>query len=351
MKIGIDARPLTVPTFGIGRYTRELISRLVQLPGNHQWYLYADRPLLIDPLHNVTVRQFHEHQPIMSLLRTQVTFAHWAQLDKLDVFWSPRHHLPICLEIPQVVTIHDIVWKKFPNTMQKANRFIESLLMPPSLKRATSVIAVSEATKADLIAEFKIAPEKIQVIYEAAAELTLPKNTASESEGDYYLFVGTNEPRKNLNRLLQAHAGYLDRGGTKELLIVGSAGWGDQAKPQSGCKMLGYVDDARLDSLLRDAYALVMPSLYEGFGLPLLEAIQRGVPVITGNVSAMPEIAGQAGLLVNPMRVEEISAAMTEMAKPSIRANLQRHCQTQAQKFSWDSAASQTLRVINDAVG
>lgn len=349
MKIGVDARPLTVPTFGIGRYTSELLERMINLPGDHQWYLYADRPLTMQLPDNVSIRQCQDHNRILSLGRTQFTFSHWARMDKLDVFWSPRHHLPMFLDMPQVVSIHDIVWKKFPGTMQKANWFVESLLMPMSIRHAKKIITVSESTKRDLISEFNVDESNVVVIYEAASE-PLVETNPRELQEDYFLFLGTNEPRKNLHRLLQAHRLYQERGGAKQLVIVGAAGWGSQVSPQPGCQMLGYVDDTRLDGLMKHAHGLVMPSLYEGFGLPLLEAMQRSVPVIASSVSAMPEVVGEAGLLVDPLDVTAIATALAAMDDPATHERLRALCASQAAKFSWDVAAAETLRVISAQV-
>ena len=137
MRIGVDARALTVPTFGIGRYTRCLLEELVKLPGV-AWYIYADRPILAPPMpSNVVVREYKRKNRALSIYRTQVQFKKWAISDKVDLFWSPRHHLPLGLpdNIAKVVTIHDMVWAKYPETMIFANRLIETWLMPKKYQR------------------------------------------------------------------------------------------------------------------------------------------------------------------------------------------------------------------------
>lgn len=349
MRIGVDARPLTGPTFGIGRYARELLERMFSLSGDHEWFLYADRPLSLPKADRVNIRQFTSHSPVFSVARTQFTFAHWAVLDNLDVFWSPRHHLPLLLDIPQVLTIHDLVWRRFPQTMKRTNLFIESLFMPASLARAKKIIAVSHATKLDIETEFQVDPEKVVVIYGAASSQK-STNISREISEDYFLFVGTNEPRKNLPRLFEAYRQYLNSGGRKRLVIVGAAGWGSKISEQDGCLMLGYVDDDRLDALVSHAYALVMPSLYEGFGLPLIEAIQRGVPVVASDVAAMPEVVGKAGILVDPLKSSSICSALHQMDDPQIHSKTLGLCSTQARKFSWDIAAEETLQIIVESI-
>ena len=348
MRIGVDVRPLTVPTFGIGRYTKALLERLIVL-GEHHWFLYADRPLPGEWPTNVTVRHFSTHNRLMSLGRTQLTFAHWAALDELDVFWSPRHHLPVLLDLPQVVTVHDLVWKKFPETMVPANRMIERLLMPGSVRLAQKVIAVSEATRNDLINDLDVDADKIHVVYEAADDRS---NSCLDRKilENYFFFVGTNEPRKNLDRLVAAHKKYLHDGGDHSLVIAGSAGWGENLTLHDGVKVLGYVSDERLDNLISHSSALLLPSLYEGFGLPLLEAIQRNVPVISSDVSSMPEIVGNAGILVNPQSVTSISSAMEKMSRLEVRNLYAKNCVAQAAKFSWDDAAQATSQILESVV-
>lgn len=351
MRIGVDVRPLTVPTFGIGRYTRELLERLLRLAPHHDWYLYADRPILEAPHSDrTTVREFPTHNRILSLARTQLTFAHWANRDKLDLFWSPRHHLPLLLDsdVRQLLTIHDIVWKKFPETLRPANLFVERLLMPASLAQASKVIAVSNSTSRDLVESFAIDEKKIEVIYEAAGEV-LVAHPRREVDRDYFLFVGTSEPRKNLKCLVEGYRQYRLAGGEQALVIVGAKGWGDTSeggRQDDGILSLGYVSDSRLNGLLKHSTALVLPSLYEGFGLPLLEAMQRGVPVITSNVSSMPEVMGDAGIAVDPMDTNSISLALKRMGDQAERALLASRCFDQAACFSWDTAARETLQVI-----
>lgn len=348
MRIGIDMRPLTVPTFGIGRYTRELLSRLMQLAPEHDWYFYADRPILSPPeSERATIREFSSHNRAMGLARTQLTFTHWANRDKLDLFWSPRHHLPLFLDsnIKQLLTVHDIVWKKFPQTMRPMNLFVERLLMPPSLQKADRIIAVSHATKMDLLDCMSVDEGKVFVIHEAAGEI-LSAHPPKEIEGRYFLFVGTHEPRKNLKRLIEAFDIYRAAGGGLRLVIAGANGWGEQVGQHSELLSLGYVSDDRLNGLLTHAHALVMPSLYEGFGLPLLEAIQRNVPVITSNVSSMPEIIGSAGIVIDPIDTEAISKALFRMENLAEHELFTAQCAAQSGRFSWDLAARETLRII-----
>jgi glycosyltransferase involved in cell wall biosynthesis len=173
----------------------------------------------------------------------------------------------------------------------------------------------------------------------------------------YFLFVGTLEPRKNLMRLLQAFGAQAHRMSGVQLVLAGAVGWGEQNLEQALCQLAiedrvllaGRLDEASLHGYYRHALALVLPSLYEGFGLPLLEAMQYGVPVITSNCSSMPEVAGAGGLLVDPKDTSDIAAALVELASDeALRQRMGAAALAQAAGFSWDEAAKQTLAVLEN---
>lgn len=353
MRIAVDARPLCVPTFGIGRYTKALLDRLIP-QSRHDWFLYADRPLLVDySSHaNVTVRAFPSVNHVLSLPRTQFTFAHWAQQDRVDCFWSPRHHLPLLLpsSVRKVLTIHDLVWRHFPKTMLGRNLFVERLLMPPSVRKADAILCVSGATERDLVDVWPEVESRSTVTPLAADKLDVTPEPVR-----FFLFVGTLEPRKNLPRLLEAFALAREKG-LKDcsLEIAGATGWAEQLEPllasnpaRDHIHLLGRIDDATMHTKMASAIALCLPSLYEGFGLPALEAMQYGTPVIGGNISSIPEVVGEGGLLVDPQDVEAIANAMLKMANDqSFREAASNAARAQSAKFSWDQTAKQTLQIL-----
>jgi len=234
-----------------------------------------------------------------------------------------------------------------------ANRFIERLLMPSSLRRADVILCVSEATKADVVTHFPGVAEKTIVIHEAATPMAAPP---LDRAGNYFLFVGTLEPRKNLGRVIEAFARAKEKGlGDCKLVIVGAEGWGDRidavvsaAGLGNDVELPGHVDDVELHQKLAGAIALLLPSLHEGFGLPALEAMQYGTPVIGANVSSIPEIVGDGGILVDPLSKTSISEALIILATDAERRQvLADNARRQAAKFSWEQAADETLAAFS----
>jgi glycosyltransferase involved in cell wall biosynthesis len=346
---------------GITRYSYELLRRLL-VDSPYDWFLYLDRPCVhtLPESSNICIREGRCKGSFTSTVYAQLVFPLWAKKDKIDVFWSPRHHLPLLLgkNIKTVLTIHDLVWKFYPETMSALGRHLESILMPPSVRRADKVIAVSESTAMSLARHLAVPHHKLTTIH-LASHLSRDDETAeSNAESDYFLFVGTLEPRKNLKRLLEAFSIALDRNlSIRRLKVIGGGGWGGVDIEDlitgygidANVELLGRVSSERLDALYRGAYALVMPSLYEGFGLPLLESMSLGVPVVSSNVSSIPEVVGEGGLLIDdPCSVEQISEALLEIASnKALYARVCEKAKYQSSQFSWDKSASATMSVLS----
>jgi glycosyltransferase involved in cell wall biosynthesis len=362
MRIAVDARPLATPLTGIGRYTQALLQHLMAT--DHQWFLYSDRPLPVqlaeDPRVTVRTGSAGDRGP-GSLWRAQWSFSRWARQDAVDLFWSPRHHLPLLLSrrIARVVTIHDLVWRRFPATMQAKNLLLERALMGPSIAAADRVICVSRFTADEVCSFYPSAAGKCKVIHEAAVQTMGVGSLPAGVPASYLLFVGTLEPRKNLPGLLRAYAGLKNDPSIPPLVIAGGGGWGQEDLPgiiqglglQERVVLCGYVSDGELQALYRGARALLMPSLYEGFGLPVLEAMQHGVPVIASSTSSLPEVAGDGALLVNPLQEAEISGAIRQLVKDeTLHAQLSARARQQAGSFCWQGAAGETIELFKQAL-
>lgn len=258
----------------------------------------------------------------------QVELPRLARRDGIDVLWGPAHRLPLRLDprIARVVTIHDLVWLKTPQTMRARQRYAEALLMTQAVRSADAIIAVSHSTADDIRKHFGRRARRVVVIPPSPPPLVPDASASPRSRfgltRPYALFVGTLEPRKNVIRLLDAYAS-LDADVRRRCMLVlaGQKGWKlPDIAPEierrglgDSVRWLGFVTDGELSGLYRDAMFLAMPSLYEGFGLPILEANRAGIAVLTSDLSSMPEVAGKAGHFVDPRSVDSIAAGLRRL--------------------------------------
>lgn len=325
-------------------------------------------------------------------LWTQVGLAKQTFEDNLDVLFIPAHTIPLVYKpgLKTVVTVHDLGSEYLPSMHQIKQRLYLGFMQKYQLESATKLIAVSKATKEDLIKRIGIEPKKIEVVYEGF-NYKLFKHVKSDTKFNslksYFLFVGTVQPRKNLARLIEAFARYCGLLGvlprhspsfvqhfsqvrvskigapravsplaTPNLLIVGGKGWlsDDIYKLpkllgiENKVKFLGHVPDEDLPALYSGAEALLFPSLFEGFGLPILEAQACGCPVLTSNVSSMPEVAGRGAIFVNPYDIDDIVDGMRKIEDGRLRVKIVKAGLENIKRFSWEKAAKETLEVLEN---
>lgn len=366
MRIGIDAQMLCGTITGIGRYTSEIIRKLVH--SDSEFFLYAPKPPATDEwvAANVTVRSSDFKSRAGKILWSQTQLPYYAGKDHLDIFWGPTHRLPRLLsnKIAKVVTIHDLVWKHAGETMRPLNQLTERVLMPDAIRLADRILADSHSTADAIISEFPWAQDRVRVVHLGATSLPQPNGIevldALGIDRPYFLFVGTLEPRKNLRRLLEAYAS-LDPIVRKQTLLViaGGKGWGNEDMVSlvhsldltDSVRLMGYVNEEQLATLYAHARFLAMPSLYEGFGLPLVEAMSFGVPVLTSSCSSLPEVAGDAGMLVDPYNTNSIATGLLQMLKDDeFRNELAARSRLNASRFSWEKAAKETMAIFHEAV-
>lgn len=361
LNIAIDSRALAHPQCGIGRYATSLVREfaLQQLP--HRVFLYSHRSFQLDfplPKH-WTVRAGSVRKNGLSTAFAQFFFPAWAVMDKIDVFWAPVPHIPVLLRprIRKVVTVHDMVVKRFPETMTRGTRILESLLTPLSFRIADHLVADSQFTRSEVLTCFPFVGHKIDVVHLASS---LPAAGAMDSyplSKPYFLFVGSYEPRKNIERTLHAYVKYRTASHSPlDLVIAGSDQWGCFKVPdyirtnnlQACVHLIRRVDDDVLSALYANARALVLVSLYEGFGLPLVEAMQWGTPLIASNTSAVAEIAGDAGLLVDAKDTDAIAEAFRRMTEDEeMHSILAQHAKIRGRQFSWGKTASETMTILS----
>lgn len=365
MRIGINAGILTGDFTGMARYTISLLVELVQT--DHELFVYlpsdANASILPAGIHSVRSSVFKTR--IGKKIWEQLILPYWLLKDDVDVLWSPSHHLPrfVPKKIAKVLTVHDLVWVQAPNTMRLMNRLSETLLMPLSIKSADQIIAVSTQTSFDLERFVPESKNKTNIIYCGVTKFdkkAVSTDVLLKFDLPYALFVGTLEPRKNLERLLNAYSGLSIELKRKYILvIVGGAGWGGleinrlikQLDISENIKVMGYVSDFQLKKLYEEATLLALPSLYEGFGLPLLEAMSVGVPVLTSKLSSMPEVVSGAAILVDPYDVDSISNGLTSLlVDKGLRQELSIRGKKRSLELSWESASKKTLKVFEQAI-
>lgn len=370
MKIGVNGRNL-VPSFtGIGRYVLEMCRHLVAKGHEIVLYLPEKPSFPLPEWPGTTVRIGNHAGAIRRLIWGQMVLPQLAAGDGLDVFWGPAHRLPLFLNqrIPRVVTIHDLVWMDAASTMRFQTWLGERILMKPAVYGADKVVTVSSATAEAVKIAFPAAAEKVSVVRSGLTLLS--GNFTKESfaafaqshriDRPYALFVGTLEPRKNLPRLLEAYSRLSVKvRGELLLVIAGGQGWRlanlttliSQLGIEASVRLTGYVTDGDLAGLYANARFLVMPSLYEGFGLPIIEANAMGIPVLASNTSSMPEVAGDAALLVDPQDVDALTCAMWRLASDEhLLRHLAARSRLNAARFDWHKSASEMIRIFQDVI-
>ncbi len=370
MLIGIDAsRAFSKKRTGTENYSYNLIGALAKIDRKNKYRLYV-REEANGASGTGEGLELPENFEICQIpwprLWTQVGLAWECFWRPPDVLFVPAHTLPIIRRpnLKTVVTIHDLGAEYLPGYHKFPNKIYLNKTTEYVVKHATRLIAVSCSTKKDLVEKLGADAESISVIYEGYNKnLFKPiKNDVLNNTLDtydikrpYFLFVGTIQPRKNLVRLIEALNILIFQYPNISLVLVGKRGWlvEDiyQAPKRLGIELnvrfLDYVPDKDLPAFYSSAQALVLPSLYEGFGLPILEAMACGCPVITSNTSSLPEVAGKAAILVNTTKVEEISKAMSDLLQNrDRRKRLIQQGFLQVKKFSWEKCARETLKVF-----
>ena len=279
-----------------------------------------------------------------------------------ELFHATEHLLPPLRGVPTVLTVHDMIFKLFPEHQKRLNYWYLNATMPLYCRRADAIITVSESSKRDIVAHYGLEPGRVRVIYEAAAPEFVPAASGAVDEvrrryslpERYIIHVGTIEPRKNLSRLVEALQRLRSAGLTVPLVVVGGKGWlyDDLFERLEGSDVRdavhfpGYVPSADLPLLYGAATLAVMPSVYEGFGLPVLEAMACGTPVVSSGASSLPELGGEAARYFDPYDVEAIAGVIHEVwADKALQDEMREKGLVQAARFSWDRAAEETWAV------
>ena len=371
MIIGIDGNEANVhKRVGISEYAFQLLmqfSRNQRAGITNQIYLKS-KPLQTLPK-ETTTWNYRVFGPGKLWTQWRLPLDLYTHRPRPDVFFSPTHYAPRFSPIPTVVSVMDMSFLRFPELFNKSDLYQLQSWTKYSVQNAARVLTISNSSKDDIIKAYNISAEKVVTIYPGIKEITTlePRiygmNQLQDKyhlSGNFILFVGTLQPRKNISRLIEAFARIKNHEQTKDnkdlkLVIIGKKGWLYEdilAAPQkhgveNSVKFLENVTDDELTMFYKNALCYVLPSLYEGFGLPVLEAMKQGCPVITSNVSSLPEAGGDAALYVDPEDVEDITQKITQViTDKNLREELVAKGKKQVAKFSWDKAARETLEVL-----
>lgn len=366
LRIGVDIRPFYEPLTGVGWYLYYLLHELAKhddvelvLFGDARFTdygpsLHADLPskaqLCVFDLRGRPIGRFD--RPL-----TAAAYVAWIELAGCDVFFAANYFLPrlhSAVARKRVITIHDLTFQRFPELLQKET--LENLRrqMMREIVSADAIVCVSESTRRDLLRYYPVDPARAVAIHsglgtpaEAAPLDGLPSR--------YILFVSTIEPRKNLETLIDAYEQLRERGAYDgALVVVGRVGWKSEALAPRlrgpGVVHLDYLPAAQLATVYENAEVFVFPSIYEGFGFPLLEAMARGVPSIAARSSSLPEIGGDAALYFDPLDANALASQIERVVSDgALREELGRKGRVRAAEFRWDDAAEKTLAVLRRA--
>ncbi|MFC1726291.1 glycosyltransferase family 4 protein [candidate division KSB1 bacterium] len=365
MKIGINLALANIQA-GVGIYSKKLIENLLKVDKENEYFLFSPQDLNLngDNINIIKVKNFRSRARRIMYENFQL-HSSIKKLD-LDIFHSPHFILPKGIKTKSVITVHDMVYKLFNHTLPYSKSLYYNLLMPESLKKVSAIITISNTTRNIIASEYPHLKDKIFVTYLSSGFENFTNTDPAQSEeiikkynikGPYILFVSTIEPRKNLEGLLTA-LNYIERKDIK-LVIVGSLGW----KYKNVFRILkkynlserviftNSVSNEEIKAIYSKSEAFIYPSFYEGFGIPILEAMRAGTPVITSGLGATKEVAGDAALFINPYNPDSITNAInTLLSNDRIRTNLTKKGFERIKQFSWEKTALETLKIYKQIV-
>jgi glycosyltransferase involved in cell wall biosynthesis len=368
MRIGIDIHSIGSQKGGNETYYRELIRELAEIRSVHNFLLYYTHP--------ETGRQFpaNDHftlkrlSPAHPLLRIPFVIPRRASTDRLDLYHA-QFIVPPLLKCKTVTSIFDIAYERVPDLFHVAQRAWLKLLVPWSAKRADHILTLSEHSKKDIVEAYGIAEDKITVTHLAASDAFVPHNKEKSRErlaqrygieGKFILYLGRLQARKNLARLVEAYALVREAGFSQTLVIAGKRdslfepvqARIKELKLEEHVLLPGYVHAEDVPVFYSAAEVFVYPSLYEGFGLPVIEAMSCGVPVITSRGSSLEEVAGTAALSIDPLDVEAIAQAIVKVLSDiELRKQLSEAGLARSKLFNYEDAARQTVAVYEQVMG
>lgn len=366
MKIALDVSQIVYEGTGVANYTKELTSSLIKNFPQEEYVFYAGALKKLS-----TINHYRKSSPwkkakwniaplppkLASLLFNKLDYSIDNLISDFDVLHTSDWTEPRSKK-PTVTTVHDLVFRRYPDTVNELIKETQQLRLSRIKDQSCHIIVDSQNTKKDLIDLYKIDESRISTVYLAPSEIFTPlkkdqiKKTLTNLNlnSEYILFVGTQEPRKNLQKSIESFRSFKEKYKTDhKFVVVGNTGWGEKANiNQKDIINLGRVDEELLPALYSGCDAFLFPSLYEGFGLPVLEAMACGAPVITSDNSSLSEISGDAAILIDPHETYEIRDALKKAI--TRKSSLESASLKQASKFSWDKTAEKTYSIYKNVV-
>jgi glycosyltransferase involved in cell wall biosynthesis len=369
LRIGINTRNLLSNKLeGFGQYTLEITRRICQNHPEHEFYLFFDRTY--DPKYifadNVTpvVLFPPTRHPILYVLWFEISLKKALDKHKIDLFWSPDGFCSMRSNVPQIATIHDLNFEHNPKDLPLIVSTYFRFFFPKFARKARKIITVSQYSKEDIQSTYAIPEEKIKVIHNGSNEAYKPldlhdqqhirdKYTAGKH---YFIFVGSLHPRKNVKRLIEAFSIVSKQNTEIRLVIVGSAMWKDEKLPISNevinrIIFTGHLDTTELTKIMASASALTYVPYFEGFGIPLVEAMRCGTPIIAANATCLPEVAGDAAIYCDPFDVQDIATGMSRLLNDeNLLKSLSEKSLKRSEHFSWDKAAEEVWLELDEVL-
>lgn len=371
MIVGIDGNEAnTTRRVGIGEYAYELLHEFGKLVPQDMLFRTYLKDMPRSDLPPVTPQwQYEIFGPKKLWTQIALPVKLLTTAKKPHVFFTPSHYAPRFAFMPTAISIMDLSYIRFPELFAKADLYQLTNWTAYSARAASKIFTISQSSKNDIIKYYHIPADRIVVTYPGIKVIKGNERGKNRMEtiakkygisDKFILFVGTIQPRKNITRLIEAFGKILKKHGDIDLVIVGKKGWLYEpilAKPkelgvEQKVKFLDFVEAEDLNTLYEKAICYCLPSLYEGFGLPVLEAMQHGCPVVTSNVSSLPEAGGDACLYVDPENVDDITKKLLELIEqPNLRKELREKGYKHVKQFSWEKTAGQTLAVLRELGG
>lgn len=372
MTVGVNARLLLKNKLeGIGWFANELLKRMVRNHPTYQFIFFFDRPydtsfIFGDNVTPVILKPPARH-PLLYWIWTKYALPRALKKHKVDVYFSPDFLGLHSSKIPSIITLHDLAFLHYPNYIDKAHKWYFNNYTPFYAKHTKKIITVSEYSKKDILKQYSFIPEEhVKVVYNAANKVFKPlswkeqeKIKASYTNGEeFFLFTSAIHPRKNVINLLKAFVHFKRRQKNNfKLVLIGRMAWQSEEIEEAKKRMpfkedviwLGYQPIEVVAKLTAAAWATIYPSLFEGFGIPIVESYACHKPVISSTTSSMPEVVGEAGLLADPENVEDIAEQMMEIYRnEKLHSYLIEQTKEENKRFNWDSSAEKLMKIIEE---